>query len=292
MGECSMKYLVSFFLGACCWSLSAQAGSFSNHIGMQFVDIPAGHFLMGSCRAANPSSATATPAPCPSGAVPDVDAYVDETPQHAVQVKAFQMGRIEVTLAQFKRFIKETGQTRLLDAEFQKHNNAPGDFAPVVWVSWQDTQDFIRWLNQTKPATDRGVYRLPTEAEWEYAARARTKTRYYFGDFNDKRVGQYAWYDKNAGDKPRPGGGKRPNAFGLFDMYGNVWEWTEDCWNESYQGAPVDGSAWTTGDCQKRVVRGGSWYDIPLYLRSAVRFGDRADKRINFDGFRVVRALP
>ncbi len=292
----AFKRLQQLLLGlSCCLSAAAQAGEFTNHIGIKFVDIPAGSFFMGSCRPliaqAAPAAVEAT-ATCPSGAAIDPDAYEDETPQHAVRIKAFQLGRIEVTLGQFKRFIQETGQNQLLDEEFLKYNNAPGDFAPVVQVSWQDAQAFVHWLNATKPKSDRGVYRLPTEAEWEYAARAGSKTRYYFGDFSDKRVGQYAWYDKNAGDKPRPGGGKKPNAFGLYDMYGNVWEWTEDCWNAGYQGAPVDGSAWTGGDCKKRVVRGGSWFDVPIYLRSAVRFGDRADKRINFDGFRVARTLP
>ncbi len=270
-------------------SPAALAGEFTNHVGMRFVDIPAGSFYMGSCKFTPGQGAV--PA-CPSGSVSDPEAYDDETPQHPVKLKAFQLGRTEVTLGQFKRFIQATGNTQLMDGDFEKYNAGQGEYVPVVQVSWQDAQAFVQWLNQSKPKSDRGVYRLPSEAEWEYAARGGTRSRYYFGDGIDKRLGQYAWYDKNAGDRQRPVAGKKPNAFGLYDMLGNVWEWTEDCWNESYQGAPADGSAWTSGECGKRVVRGGSWFDVPLYLRAAVRFGDRMDRRINYDGFRVVRALP
>ncbi len=282
---------------------TAHAGEFTNHVGMKFADIPAGSFFMGACKlspgqaAENraPSATTgslASGAACPSGAVSDPEAYEDETPQHLVRLKAFQLGKTEVTLGQFKQFIQATGNQPLLNDDFRKYNDTQGDYAPVVQVSWHDAQAFVHWLNQSKPKTDRGVYRLPSEAEWEYAARGGTRTRYYFGEGLDKKFGQYAWYDKNAGDRQRAVGGKKPNAFGLYDMLGNVWEWTEDCWNESYQGAPVDGSAWTSGECGKRVVRGGSWFDVPIYLRASVRFGDRADRRINYDGFRVARALP
>lgn len=265
-------------------------GEFVNHIGMRFVDIPAGSFFMGSCKFA-PGQA-ASNAACPSGAGTDPEAYADETPQHRVRIAAFQLGRTEVTLGQFKRFIQESGNAQLLDEDFRKDNEGQGDLTPAVRVSWQDAQAFVEWLNRSKPASDHGRYRLPSEAEWEYAARGGTTTRYYFGDAIEKRLGLFAWYDKNAGNRQRVVGGKKPNAFGLYDMLGNVWEWTEDCWNESFQGAPADGSAWTQGDCSKRVVRGGSWYDVPLYLRATMRFGDRATRRINYDGFRVARSLP
>ncbi len=271
--------------------LAAHAAEYVNHIGMRFVDIPAGSFFMGSCKPAADQSVSATA--CPSGASNDPEAYADETPQHRVTVVAFQMGRTAVTLGQFRRFIEQGGHTELLDADFRRANEGQGDSTPVVWVSWQDAQAFVEWLNQTKPKNDHGRYRLPSEAEWEYAARggSKTTTRYYFGDATGKRIGLFAWYDKNAGNRQRAVGGKKPNGYGLYDMLGNVWEWTEDCWNDGYQGAPADGSAWTQGDCSKRIVRGGSWFDVPIYLRSAARFGDRATRRINYDGFRVVRAL-
>lgn len=270
-------------------STAAPAGEYVNHVGMRFVDIPAGHFFMGSCKFAPGQAASS--AACPSGAGTDPDAYADETPQHRVAVDAFQMGRTEVTLGQFKRYIAESGNTQLLDEEFRKANEGQGDSTPVVRVNWHDAQAFIEWLNRGKPKGDAGRYRLPSEAEWEYAARGGTTTRYYFGDAIEKRLGLYAWYDKNAGNRQRVVGGKKPNPFGLHDMLGNVWEWTGDCWNEGYQGAPADGGVWTQGDCDKRVVRGGSWFDVPLYLRAAARFGDRATRRINYTGFRVVRFL-
>lgn len=269
--------------------LSSYAGGaeFVNHLGMKFVDIPAGSFFMGACK---PGSAQAhDEAGCPSGAALDADAYSDETPQHRVRIRGFQLGSTQVTLGQFRQFAQASGNAHLLDANFLRRNAGQGETTPVVQVNWQDAQDFIAWLNQSKPQSDRGHYRLPSEAEWEYAARGGTTTRYYFGDLSDRRLGLYAWYDKNAGNRQRAVGTRRPNAYGLYDMLGNVWEWTEDCWNESYQGAPVDGSAWLQGDCNKRVVRGGSWFDVPLYLRVTSRFGDRATRRINYDGFRVAR---
>jgi len=285
-----MKILLHLFFGLALLSAAAtaSAGEFTNHIGMKFIDIPVGSFYMGSCKL---SSNQAAEVACPSGAGSDSEAYDDETPQHLVKVKAFQLGRTEVTLNEFKRFIQATGNTQLMDDDFKKYNEAQNEYIPVVQVSWHDAQAFIQWLNQSKPKADRGVYRLPSEAEWEYAARAGTRTRYHFGD-GIERLREYAWYDKNVGDRQREVAGKKPNPFGLFDMHGNVWEWTEDCWNENYRGAPVDGSVWKSGDCSRRVVRGGSWFDVPNYLRAAVRFGDRADKRINFDGFRVARTIP
>ncbi len=276
------------FAGLCfCLIQTAWAGGYINHLGMRFVDIPAGSFYMGACKFAPGQAASS--AACPSGAATDPDAYADEIPQHRVTVKAFQMGRTEVTLGQFRHYAEAGGQTHLFNDAFRRANEGQGDTTPVVMVNWEDAQAFITWLNRSKSAQDQAVYRLPSEAEWEYAARGGTTTRYYFGDAVEKTFGQYAWYDKNAGNRQRVVGGKKPNAYGLYDMLGNVWEWTEDCWNENYVGAPTDGSAWTQGDCTRRVVRGGSWYDVPPYLRVTLRFGDRASRRINYDGFRVVR---
>ena len=143
-----------------------------------------------------------------------------------------------------------------------------GDDHPAVCVSWNDAEAFIQWLGaQTGKA-----FRLPTEAEWEYAARAGSTTKYHFGN-SESQLCRYAnhadtstdldWRNKSCSD----GVGKRtatvgryqPNAFGLYDMHGNVYEWVQDCWNDSYVGAPTDGRAWTSGDCSQRVIRGGSW---------------------------------
>jgi formylglycine-generating enzyme required for sulfatase activity len=270
-----------------CWPGLCWAGTYVNHVGMSFVDIPAGSFLMGACKSAGGQKDGK--AICHEV---DVEAYEDETPQHRVTLHAFQMGRTPVTLAQFERFARDSGNAALLDERFRRANEGQGGLTPVVWVSWQDAQAFVEWLNRSKPKADTGTYRLPSEAEWEYAARGGTTTRYFFGDGAGHWLGLYAWYDKNAGNRQRVVGGKKPNAYGLHDMLGNVWEWTADCWNEDYRNAPAEGSAWQQGDCSRRVVRGGSWFDVPLYLRVTARFGDRAARRIGYDGFRVVRSLP
>ncbi|CCI23208.1 Serine/threonine protein kinase (fragment) [Microcystis aeruginosa PCC 9808] len=134
----------------------------------------------------------------------------------------------------------------------------------------------------------RKTYRLPTEAEWEYACRAGTTTRFYFGD-NANQLGDYAWYGGNSQQTTHPVGQKRPNAWGLYDMSGNVWEWCEDNWHDNYIGAPTDGSAWLTNDNDYQIVRGGSWYDYPSFCRSAFRDDvNRRDGSGLSVGFRVV----
>ena len=222
----------------------------------EMVVIPAGSFLMGSkddpFASSRPSS--------------------DETPQHAVSIKAFSIGKFEVTQEQW----------------FALMGNLPSNFKgrtlPVEQVSWNDAQAFVKKLSEKTGKQ----YRLPSEAEWEYAARAGSQTAYTFGD-DAQELGRYAWFSQNSDQTTHPVGEKQPNAFGLYDMGGNVWEWTEDCWNKHYNGAPTDGRAWTTGDCSLRVVRGGSWYFIPLGLRAASRAGDSASYRISVNGFRVAR---
>ena len=165
-------------------------------------------------------------------------------------------------------------------------------------VSWDDAQSFIAWLN----ARTGGNYRLPTEAEWEYAARAGSTMKYHFG--NDvSQLCHYAnhndsstflpWRNETCSDGViwiAEVGRYRPNAFGLYDMHGNVSEWVQDCWNDSYAGAPKDGSAWTSGNCSYRVIRGGSWDDAPRRLPSAFRFGGSRTSRADYFpdvGFRL-----
>ncbi|MDX9945538.1 MAG: formylglycine-generating enzyme family protein [Azonexus sp.] len=247
----------------------AYAGETTNKIGITMVDIPAGSFLMGSCK---------PPANCSNA---DPDAYDVEIPQHRVNVRAFQMGKTEVTLGQFKKFIAAAGRTELLSGDFMKYN-AYGDNTPVVEVSWHDAQDFIKWLN----SVDGGGYRLPSEAEWEYACRAGGQHKYCGG--ND--LNALGWYDDNSGKRPRPVGGKQANAFGLHDMSGNVYEWVQDCQNHSYRGAPTDGSAWTSGECDARVLRGGSWFNVAKVARAANRsIFYLAGSRNFINGFRLAR---
>ncbi|MFZ4535243.1 formylglycine-generating enzyme family protein [Propionivibrio sp.] len=255
----------------------AQAGETTNSIGMTLVDIPAGSFVMGSCLQ-DKKSAFLGESTCSN---PDPEASTSETPQHRVSIRAFQMGKTEVTLGQFKRFIKATGNTQLVDDDFIKYN-AYGEGAPVVQVSWNDAQAFITWLNQT----DGGGFRLPSEAEWEYACRAGGYHKYC----GSNNVGAVAWYDGNSGGHQRPVGGKQANAFGLHDMSGNAFEWVQDCWHDSYRGAPGDGSAWASGcSADGRGLRGGSWYIIAGSARAADRSLSSPGGRYGSFGFRLAR---
>ena len=164
---------------------------------------------------------------------------------------------------------------------------------PVECVSWNDSQEFISRLNDLN---DGYTYRLPTEAEWEYAARAGTTTRFYWGDDPEEtQIGNYAWYTGNTGGYPdgstQPVGTKLPNAWGLYDMSGNVWEWVQDWYHSDYNGAPDDGSAWEYPEAEGRVARGGGWYYFARYCRSARRSGGSPGIRSNNLGFRVARSV-
>ncbi len=230
----------------------------------------------------------------------------DEGPRHGVTIpRPFAMGRCEVTVGQFRRFVSETeyvtraerkGGCYFYDevAKEAKQDparrwNAPGfpqgEGHPVVCVALEDAEAYIDWLSGRTGAR----YRLPTEAEWEYAARSGTTASRYWGNDPDAAC-QFAngadrrakakypdWSTANCDDGylyTAPAGTYRPNHFGLYDMLGNVWEWTADCWHENYDNAPQDGSAWREADgseCDRRVVRGGSWFLNPQIVRSAFR---------------------
>ncbi len=226
-----------------------------NGVTLEMVGLPAGQFLMGS-----PDS--------------DPDARDNEKPQHQVKVNSFAIGKYPVTQAQYQA-VMGTNPSR-----FQ---NNPQN--PVEDVSWNDAQAFCQKLSQITGKT----YRLPTEAEWEYACRAGTTTRFYFGD-DANQLGDYAWYKGNSQQTTHPVGQKKPNAWGLYDMSGNVWEWCEDNWHDSYKSAPSDGSAWLkNGNDNRSPLRGGSWYNVPANCRSAYRnFTYRPDYSLINDGFRVV----
>ena len=222
------------------------------------VVIPAGTFMMGS--KADPFAATPPSA--------------DEQPQHAVSLRSFAMGKMEVTQEQWYALM----------------GNLPSKFTgrtlPVEQVSWDDAQEFIKRLN----AKTGQNYRLPSEAEWEYAARAGSAADYSFGD-DPSQLSRFAWFADNSGNTTHPVGEKTANNFGLHDMHGNVWEWTQDCWNGNYAGAPANGSAWTAGDCSRRVVRGGSWFLNPQDLRAAFRNWYTTANRNYFYGLRVARTF-
>jgi formylglycine-generating enzyme required for sulfatase activity len=245
------------------------------------------------------------------------------TPQHRVSIgHAFAIGKFDVTRAEFATFISATGyQTgdskcvvlHKVDDRW-KSDEQPGyswrdpgfpqtDQHPVVCVSWDDAKAYVAWLSRRTGYT----YRLPTEAEWEYAARAGSQAPRFWGEDREQICAYANVADvTNASTLNAPVGAKaqcsdgyaftapvgsfQPNQFGLYDMLGNVWQWQEDCWNETYQGAPSDGSAWTTGDCGKRVERGGAWDVNPRYVRSGSRIRDDSVNRNSTFGFRVVRA--
>jgi formylglycine-generating enzyme required for sulfatase activity len=133
-------------------------------------------------------------------------------------------------------------------------------------------------------------YRLPSEAEWEYACRACTQSRYFFGD-DESKLGEYAWYARNSGQKTHPVGRKKPNPWGLYDMHGNVWEWVQDRWHDSYNGSPSDGSAWEDENISNLASRGGSWYCDTHFCRSAARFSRDPESRFSNLGFRLLREL-
>lgn len=202
----------------------------------------------------------------------------DEKPVHQVTIsQAFYIGRYEVTQAQWQS-VMGSNPSYFRDC---------GGNCPLEQVSWNDAQNFINKLNENN---DGFGYRLPTEGEWEYACRAGT-TGEYAGDLDSM-----AWYSANSGGKTHLVGTKQPNGFGLYDMHGNVWEWCEDWYHPSYDGAPGDGSAWLSGGDQwhPRVLRGGSWSPFAPYLRSAGRYYPAyytPDFRYNYVGFRVVAVV-
>jgi len=219
----------------------------------EMVVIPAGSFVMGS----------------------DKDAR--EQPPHTVAIRSFLMGRTEVTQ---NLWISIMGKnpSRFKDC---------GQECPVERVGWDDIQQFIARLNQKTGQT----YRLPSEAEWEYAARAGTDTDWSFGN-DESKLGDYGWYSDNSGDKTQKTRQKLPNAFGLYDMHGNVWEWTQDCYHWNYIGAPSDGSAWITSCADnRRVIRGGSFIGSARFFRSAYRYGYDLNMPNRTGGFRLARDL-
>ena len=152
-------------------------------------------------------------------------------------------------------------------------------------VSWDDAQEFIERLNAMVPE---GRYRLPSEAEWEYAARGGGKRHKWPGTNRKEELDQYAWYNANSGDRIHPVAQKAPNELGLYDMAGNVWEWCQDCWHDNYEGAPRDGRAWESGK-GPRVLRGGAWYTESDWLRSAFRNISFPDFQDIITGFRLAR---
>lgn len=261
------------------------------------VAIPAGRFVMGS------------PAH-------EAGRFENEGPQHVVTVRAFALGKFDVTSEEFLTFLRATGyQPKPCNPILRMQWHSPGkglawppyDEEPRRWpaacLDWKDANAYIAWLNtearreHTELAHRRGPYRLPSEAEWEYAARAGTTKARWWGDAigtnnADCNGCGSQWDDSELSDVDS----FAPDPFGLYGMLGNVWQWTADCWHDSYVGAPQDGSAWISKTCDKHVIRGGSWDNVPVFVRSAARSGSAADggeyDYSSLAGFRVARDLP
>lgn len=252
------------------------------------------------------------------------DGDADEQPVHAVTIpKPFAISRCEITVGQFRQFVEDARyQTtaeksgkgcniwnverkeaeQLPDRNWKNPGFKQSDDHPVVCVSWDDAQTYVKWLSHRTG----GVYRLPTEAEWEYVARAGTPTaRYYQDDLQcdcanglgqeGKSIADSGWVLAECSDGhvyTVPVASYGENQFGLFDLLGNVWEWTQDCWHGNYNNVPNNGSAWLEkdgGDCSRRVVRGGSCCSDPQILRSAFRYWDFSDVANYNQGFRIAR---
>jgi formylglycine-generating enzyme required for sulfatase activity len=252
-----------FLLGGLPSSVQAAGKTYTNSIGVEFVLIPAGSFMMGTDRVAE-------------------EEFDNETPQHKVNIsKPFYLGKYEVTQRQW---------TAVMDGN---PSHFRGGSKPVEHVSWDDVQEFVLRLNQ-KEGHKR--YRLPTEAEWEYAARAGTTSTWSFGE-DASQLGQYAWCNGNSGDKTHPVGQKQPNPWGLYDIYGSVYEWVQDWYGEQYYSGSPSSDPRGPSSGLGRVLRGGDWgswdgdwlwgYAVS-HCRSAFRGGCWPGRRSARFGFRLV----
>ena len=332
-GDVAMSPLRSAAL-ACVMTAASLAGCSStpvlleNSLGMKFVRVPAGEFMMGS-----DESLESLARSYPQYEAARLSSLADEAPRHKVRItRAFYLGQQEVTVGQFRRFVERSGYVPESIADgtggygynpaYDPANSARGDAFegrdtryswlnpgfeqtdahPVVNVTWNDAVALARWLS----ATDGAVYRLPSEAEWEYACRGGTTTRYGAGDEPASLLGAAATFDQDTAKRwpqwnafalpgsdgyefTAPVASFAPNAFGLYDMHGNVWEWTADFYGETYyaQSPPADPAGPADGNV--RVRRGGSWHSWALYARCAYRNWNTAQTRYTLVGVRLLR---
>jgi formylglycine-generating enzyme required for sulfatase activity len=234
------------------------------HIEPEMVEVKAGPFRMGNAGGGGDQ---------------------DEQPVHDVKLqKPFKLGKYEVTFDEYDRFPLTTGRALPGDQGWGRGRR------PVINVSWGEAVEFAKWLS----AETGKRYRLPTEAEWEYAARSGGMEHKWSGTSNEQELRDFAWFSTNSVGKTQEVGGKKPNASGFYDMSGNVWEWVEDCWHKNYDEAPSDGQAWkeeNNGQCGQRVLRGGSWFNAPVNLRSSLRERSTADDGYGGIGFRLAQDI-
>lgn len=245
-------------------ALKIQSAFASIHVPPQMLQVPRGSFQMG-----------------------DVEKLGElwRNPVREVMIKPFAMGKYEVTFEEYDRFAIATGRDLPNDQTWGRGNR------PVINVSWEDAKAYAEWLSQETGKR----YRLPSESEWEYAARSGSKQETWAGTSQESELERYAVFVENSGNRTVEVGTKHANKFGLHDLSGNVWEWVEDCAHATYEGAPKDGSAWleaNRGDCGLRVVRGGSWSNVPVDLRVSFRSWIGADFRDDGIGFRLAQDIP
>lgn len=256
----------------------------------EMVIVPAGRFAMGSPR-------------------DEIGRFDSEGPQREVAVPAFALSTTLIMGKEFAKFLAETAYqpepcNRIMDKSWRSPGKGlvypPGQAdlseQPAVYINLHDVEKFIAWLNGKLAGAKTGAFRLPSEAEWEYAARGGTVSSRWWGTApgvnNANCNGCGSAWDNTLIAPTRAFG---PNPFGLYDALGNVWQWTADCWNENYTGAPVDAAPWAAGDCTKRVIRGGSWSNLPVFVRSAARsraeIGGGDFDYSSYVGFRVAMTL-
>ncbi len=210
------------------------------------------------------------------------EGYSSEQPLRDVTINKFGIGRFEVTFEEYDRFAAATNRPLPRDEGWGRGSR------PVINVSWEDAATYAQWLSEKTG----NRYRLPTETEWEYAARKGGKNEIWAGTSKKDHLADYAWFNTNSTGRTQPVGIKNPNGLGLRDMSGNVWEWVQDCWHETYTGAPTNGTAWLEaggGNCGMRLIRGGAWTNYPMFLRSSFRNWYSADTRSILIGFRLAQ---
>ena len=247
-----------------------HADSFTNSIGMTFVEIPSGSYMMGTkppkCPKDDPFTSTNEYKDCMNNIVEE-----DELPYHKVRIKSFYMATTEVTQLQWYRVMgNNPANFKKEELGYDSRNN------PVENVSWYDAKKFVEKLNKLEHTNK---YRLSTEEEWEYAARAGSSGKWCFGD-DESKLGQYAWYGDNSRNRTHPVAQKKPNRWGLYDMHGNVWEWVSSCHTKTYDSGCYE---------DYKVLRGGSWYSSAKVTRSASRSYDSPVICYFNIGFRLVR---
>ncbi|MFC1685303.1 SUMF1/EgtB/PvdO family nonheme iron enzyme, partial [Pseudomonadota bacterium] len=231
----------------------------SGGVGPKMVRLPAGKFEMGSSRSLIAS---------------------DERPAHEVSLGSFYMGRYEVTFAEYDRFAKATGRGLPDDKGWGRGKR------PVINVSWEDAQAYAQWLSKQSGA----VYRLPTEAEWEYAAAGGADSLFWWGyDIGENQANCFNCGGKWAGKQTAPVDSFKPNPYGIHNTAGNAMEWVQDCYHSNYEGAPTDGSAWASFDCKQRVARGGAYSKPGESMRATKRSRQTSASKLPILGFRLVR---